>query len=70
MLGWQLQAMLLKTARQTSQRSTADLSMQHGLCCLRKHALPNKEGHVSDSTGCAALRGLPCCLQQHRLELP
>ena len=30
MLGWQLQAILLKTARQTSQGSTADLPTQHG----------------------------------------
>ena len=65
MLVWQLQAMLLKTARQTSQRSTADLSTQHGLCCLQRHALAYLVGHVSeDSTGYAALRGLPCCVER------
>ena len=38
---------------------------------LQKHALPFLVGHVSkDSTGRAALRGLPCCLQQHGLVLP
>ena len=55
---WQLQAMSLKTARQTSQRRTADLLMQHGSlstqhspCCLQKHAPPYLVGHVSqDST--------------------
>ena len=35
------------------------------------HVAEDKEGHVSeDSTGCAALKGLLCCLQQHGLELP
>ena len=56
MLGWQLQAMMLKTARQTSQRSTACAVFMRLSCAV--HALPNKEGHVSeDSTAEAVL----CC---------
>ena len=71
MLGWQLKAMLLKTAQQTSQRSMADLSTQHGLCCLQRHALPYLVGHVSkDSTGRAALRGLPRCVERSAVLSP
>ena len=52
--------------------STADLSTQHGrpLSAARpvlssETRLPKKEGHVSeDSTGCAALRGLPFCIER------
>ena len=37
-----------------AEDSTADLSTQHGMCCLQRHALPYLVGHVSkDSTGCA-----------------
>ena len=48
-----------------AEDSTADLSTQHGLCCLQRHAIPNKVGHVSEDSTChAALRGLPCCFER------
>ena len=48
-----------------AEGSMADLSTQHGLCCLQRHALPYLVLHVSeDSTVQAALRGLPCCLER------
>ena len=48
-----------------AEDSKADLSTQHGLCCLQRHALPFLVGHVSkDSTGRAALRGLPYCVER------
>ena len=67
MLQWQLQAMLLKTAWQTSQHSTADLSTQHGRPL-------NAAWQTSQrSTACAVFRDMPflfcrACLQ--RLALP
>ena len=38
-----------ETARQTFQRSTADLSTQHNLCCLWRHALPYLVLDVSEN---------------------
>ena len=48
-----------------AEDSTIDLSTHYGLCCLQRHALPFFVGHVSeDSTGRAALRGLPFCVER------
>ena len=45
--------------------STADLSKQHSLCCLRRDPLAFFLGHVSEhSTGRAVLRGLSCCVER------